>query len=68
MVVNGRTDVPDALFHRKEPQRYRKGGWVGHRDGVNELGKRKFPTRIENRPPAVSIKFHKNLFSRRTKP
>jgi len=32
--------VPAALFHRNEPQRYWKEGWVGHRDSLNELGKR----------------------------
>ena len=32
--------VPAALFQRTEPQRYRKKGWMGHRDSLNGPGKR----------------------------
>jgi hypothetical protein len=63
MVVNGHTDVPAALVHRKEHQCYRTGGWMCHRHGLNEMWKRKYATPMENRPRTVSIKFHKNLFS-----
>jgi ribosome modulation factor len=41
MEVNGQPHAPAALFPRKEPRSYWIGGWVGSREGMDIMERRK---------------------------